>query len=186
MTFQSADTVTTELALPLVRISRVSAPDVLDLRAQVLRDGGSLESARYTRDDLPTTVHLAAHDLAGAVVGVVTCQHAARSVRCPAPVPLSEVAPGQVQRWPDIREPAWQMRGMAVADRWRSKGVGRLLLNAALRIAQSEGITELWAHARVTALDFYRREGFEVVSGVFHLTWGPHVVVVRPVTPPDA
>ncbi len=52
---------------------------------------------------------------------------------------------------------------------------------ASTRVADAGG-TELWCNARMAAVGFYRRAGFEVVSEEFDVPGiGAHVVMTRPV-----
>jgi GNAT superfamily N-acetyltransferase len=60
-----------------------------------------------------------------------------------------------------------QLRGMAVAPDEQGHGYGAVLLTAGIERFVTTGATELWANARDTALDFYRRHGFEVVGEGF-------------------
>lgn len=51
---------------------------------------------------------------------------------------------------------------LAVAKHHRGTGVGRGLLDALLRLARENGLTDVYLHAQADALDFYRRAGFDV------------------------
>ena len=142
--------------------------ELFDLRHRVLRPHLPREAAVYDVDALPETRHFIAlaHRSAGAgagadggngraVVGTVTI----------FPRPLDE------------RETnAWQLRGMAVADDFRRAGVGRKLLAAVDRHLRSlDPVPLLWCHARITAIGFYERCGWQVISDVYDVpTVGPH------------
>ena len=68
--------------------------------------------------------------------------------------------------------PNGQLRGMAVAPGARGGGVGLALLRA-IEAAHPEG---LWCNARVSALGFYERAGWRVLSETFEIVGvGPHV-----------
>ena len=62
---------------------------------------------------------------------------------------------------------AVQLRGMAVDPAHRAHGVGGQLLAAGVARAFAGGATCVWANARDSALEFYRRHGFEVVGEGF-------------------
>ena len=49
---------------------------------------------------------------------------------------------------------------LAVVRHHRATGVGRQLLQACIGLAESLGLQELYLHAQVQTLDFYRRAGF--------------------------
>jgi predicted N-acetyltransferase YhbS len=113
--------------------------EVLPLRRSVLRPGQEVRPSGY--DSSPGIRHVVA--VAGdEVVGCATVY--------PAPY---------------VDEPAaWQLRGMAVAPALQGSGIGARVLLGAIEIARAAGAPLLWANARVTALPFYERLGFEVVG----------------------
>jgi predicted GNAT family N-acyltransferase len=140
-------------------LRRATLAEILDLRHAVLRPGLPVETAHFDGDDEPATRHFGAF-LAGdgEPVGCLSL----------------------VQR-PFEGEPAWQLRGMATrADRART-GIGRALLEYAVRALQEEhGTMLLWCNARTTAAPFYQRLGWTIVSDIFEIsTVGPHVRMVR-------
>ena len=141
------------------RIEAVSLEVILPLRTEVLRDGQPPESAQFGGDYAPTTLHLAANtEDKGyhAVVGFFALMH--------RPIP---------------EDPTWthQLRGMAVAEPWRSRGVGALLL---AELQQRTPEFRVWCNARVPAQRFYERHGWRAVSNRFDIPHhGPHVRMVR-------
>jgi GNAT superfamily N-acetyltransferase len=69
---------------------------------------------------------------------------------------------------------------MAVADDYRNKGVGRLLLEEVDRGVSQSPVRLLWCNARVPASGFYQKHGWLVVSEVFEIpTAGPHVRMIK-------
>ena len=56
---------------------------------------------------------------------------------------------------------------MAVLARYRGCGVGRALLDALLRIAQENGMTETYCSAQYTAIGFYERAGFQTEGPLY-------------------
>jgi GNAT superfamily N-acetyltransferase len=130
-----------------VIVARAAAGDeVLPLRMAVLRPDQPVVAPDY--DQRPDTRHVGAYD--GAVlVGCATV--------FPSPY--------------DGEPAAWQLRGMAVAPERQGEGVGAVVLRAIIDIAREAGAPLLWANARVTALGFYERLGFDVIGDVY--TYGP-------------
>ena len=63
---------------------------------------------------------------------------------------------------------------MAVLRESRRHGVGRALLEAAIRIAAARGVTQLVLHAQVQAIPFYSALGFRVVGDEFQEAGIPH------------
>jgi GNAT superfamily N-acetyltransferase len=141
----------------IAEIQRLAAADTYCLRARVLRDGDSA-AVRVPDDDLPGTWHLGARH-SGALVGVASFY----SRPCPL---ATDVA-------------AMQLRFMAVDPAMQGRGIGRQLLDHALRELRKEKVGILWANGRDTALDFYTRLGFTVVGdGFIHEPGLPHHLIV--------
>jgi N-acetylglutamate synthase-like GNAT family acetyltransferase len=144
------------LAEDEIDVRRAGVEEIVGLRHRVLRAGLPRESAYFKADDLETTRHFAAI-------------HQGRVVGC-ATLLLNE--------WEG--KEAWQLRGMAVDESVRGRGVGRLLIEAMEREAGASGVRTMWCNARVEAIGFYRRAGWEVASEEFVVpTAGPHVKMVR-------
>jgi GNAT superfamily N-acetyltransferase len=142
------------------RIVEVPVEDTYDLRRRVLRAGTPSGAVTFAADDAPDTVHVAAVDDDGRIVGIAT------SLAAPCPH-----RPGRTAR---------RLRGMAVEDSQRGSGIGLLLLAALVERARTAGAGVVWADARDSALGFYRRAGFAVVGEGFVTadTALPHHVVV--------
>ena len=145
-----------------ITVEEVPAEVTLPLRSAVLRNGGP---ARLPDDDDPRTFHLAARDLENRVLGVVLF----RPVPCP---------------WrPDAASP-WQLRGMATDPAVRGTGAGRALVEAGLARLADRGADLVWCDARTTAIGFYERMGFAVVTEPFDKVGiGSHVGMLRDVPP---
>jgi len=69
---------------------------------------------------------------------------------------------------------------MAVIDSHQGRGLGRALLDDAVRRLRAMGATVLWCNARDTAMKFYADNGFVVVGDGFNTdeTGLPHHVMV--------
>lgn len=135
-------------------ITRVPVAEIFDLRHRVLRAHLGRESAHFEGDDAADTVHFAASNAVGEVVGCVSLMRQPRE------------------------EDAWQLRGMAVDESQRGTGVGRTLLQAAEQHAGDAGV---WCNARLGAADFYARHGWVRTSDPFDVpTAGPHVRMRKP------
>jgi ribosomal protein S18 acetylase RimI-like enzyme len=133
-----------------MRVVEVEVGRTRDLRARVLRPGVPLDQVGFPGDDGPGTVHLAAEDDEGAVVGIVTLiPDGDRSVR---------------------------LRSMAVDPALQGGGVGRLLVDAAVERLRAAGMQRVWCNARDTAIGFYERLGWTVTGPGFieDVTGLPH------------
>ncbi|HTE27192.1 GNAT family N-acetyltransferase [Flavitalea sp.] len=60
-----------------------------------------------------------------------------------------------------------RLRQMAVLNNLQGKGIGRALMQFAENIARDLGYKKLTMHARVTAVGFYEKLGYEVVGEMF-------------------
>ncbi len=57
-----------------------------------------------------------------------------------------------------------QFRKMAVLPNDQGKGFGLQLLQYLVDYCKSQGVKNLWCNARVSAVDFYKKIGFETVG----------------------
>jgi GNAT superfamily N-acetyltransferase len=140
-----------------VTVRLATVDEILPVRKSVLRPNEPVEPSDY--DSAPGVQHV------GAFVG-----------REPVGCATVFVSPY------DDEPGAWQLRGMAVAQGHRSAGIGGVVLQEVVRLAKEESVPLVWANARVPALRFYGRHGFEVVSEEFD--YGPasiphRVIVLR-------
>lgn len=141
-----------------ITIRRATAAELIDLRHAVLRHGFPREAATFPGDDDTTARHFAAL-CDGEIVGCVTMHQS---------------------EWDG--EPAWQVRGMAVAPNLRNGGIGlRLLAAAETSVRDDPGAPRLmWCNARIPASGFYIKSGWRIVSEPFDIpASGPHVKMIK-------
>ena len=141
-----------------ISIRQTSAQAIRPLRHSVLRAGLPLEAAVFDGDEEATSRHLAALDQSGKLVG------------CASIV------------WRSFNdEPAWQLRGMAIDDGLRGRGIGRLLLSRIELLVLDEGHSStLWCNARTPAVGFYLAMGWKEFGEEFQVeTAGPHYRMVK-------
>jgi predicted GNAT family N-acyltransferase len=143
-----------------VRIGPATLEEIIDLRHLVLREGLPRDEAIFKGDEAPTSLHFAAF-ANGNCVGCATFH---------------------LNEWEG--KPAWQLRGMATAPEFRSGGIGSQMLQLAEQTLQNAGPTrQLWCNARTPALNFYKQQGWKVVSEEFVIpTAGPHVRMTKLLT----
>ncbi len=150
---------------PPITCRRVAVAEILPLRHRILRPGLPFETARFDGDDDPGTRHYAA-------------------VSGGEPVACLSLMPSE---WEG--QPAWQLRGMATDSGEQGRGLGRQLLERALAEAASDHPERgFWCNARTSAVGFYEKLGWRVVSEPFDVpTAGPHVKMVwQAATPASA
>ena len=63
---------------------------------------------------------------------------------------------------------------MAVLPKYRGQGVGRRLLEALLKAAQSQAIKQVELHAQVTVIPFYEQFGFIAQGDIYDEAGIPH------------
>ena len=124
----------------MIRVVEIGAEDTHDLRRSLLRDGTASDQVVFDGDDEATTFHL------GAFVDD----------------DLVAISTWVDRRYPDLPgHPGRQLRGMATVPTARGTGVSDELLLGGLGRCAQLGSSVVWARARVAALSFYTRHGFE-------------------------
>lgn len=143
-----------------LEVVELCAADTHPLRLAVLRADTPSDVVVFDGDDNPDTLHLGIR-------------------RGDEIVAVSTWIPN-----PHDGEPAVQLRGMATANNLQGHGLGALLLDAGCERARAIAPV-VWARARDTAIDFYRRHGFTVEGPGFidATTALPHHIIVRRLAP---
>lgn len=144
-------------------IVEITAAETHDLRRRILRAGTPSDVVVWDGDDESTTFHLGARASDGELVAISTWLW---------------------RRYPDRPAlDAFQLRGMATDPARRGTGVSGRLLLVGLEQCAAGGAALVWARARVAALSFYERHGFEPIGSEYtDLTTGlPHRDILRPV-----
>jgi len=137
-------------------VESVVVATIRPLRHEVLRPGQPVSASAYPQDDDQQTLHLAAYDDAGAVVGCAT------------------FFPERLDA-----EPAWRLRGMATAPAVRGQGYAGEMLARGREELRERGVRLLWCNARASAVGFYERYGFERRGAEFDIApLGPHYLLV--------
>ena len=142
-----------------LHLAAVDATGLHDLRRRVLRNNDPAAEVSDVRDTEPAALHLA-----GFLDDVL--------------VACGSVYPSTSPLHPELA--TWQLRYLAVDQRYQSQGHGAVVLTALCDAVLERGAREIWANGRDTALAFYRREGWHLVTGSEHLspsTGLPHTVI---------
>ena len=136
-------------------IRQAQFAEVIDLRHRILRAGLSRDTAIFPGDELPSNYHF------GAFLDAPDS-------------PALCCATFHLNSWKD--QPAWQLRGMATDPAWTSRGLGTAVLDLAIRsITASSPANRFWCNARLTAVPFYQKVGWEIASDRFEIpSAGPH------------
>lgn len=142
-----------------MQIKEINSTETLELRHKILRPSFSLSECSYPGDDDRSTYHLGAF-LNNNLVGIV-------SVYCKSHLNIQN---GQ----------GYQVRAMAVIESVRGGGVGLKLLSEAESLAFGAGAKYIWANARVSAIDFYKKAAYKVIGDEFYVKGvGSHFLVTK-------
>jgi len=132
----------------------------MQLRVAILRKDTPATDCNYLEDSYPDVVHF------GIIRdGIAIATSSWFMKECPE-------KPGVI---------AMQLKGMAVAENLQGVGLGALLIDAGVELANERGATIAWARARDSAMGFYERLGFASTGAGFMdgPTAMPHHIVVR-------
>jgi Predicted acyltransferase len=144
-----------------MKIKEIPSKQTLPLRSEILRPGKNISTCMFEGDDAPDTRHFGAMDEQENIVGVVSVYRKGH----PA-----------IQQ-----ESAWQIRAMATSAAYRGQGIGLSLLVSAENYARESGGLVIWANARSSAIGFYAKAGYSVISEEFMIDGvGPHYLVMKP------
>jgi len=131
---------------------------VLPLRSKMLRNGADLETCIFPTDNIEGVFHLAYYVDEKEVATVAT------------------FFPQQMQ---GKDEAAYQLRGMATNSLFLGKGYGAALLKYAVSYLKNTKAEYIWCNARSSAVAFYEKQGFKIVSDEFEIAGiGPHYVMI--------
>ncbi len=137
----------------------ISPEDVIAVRWAILRPGFPRETAIFPGDEDGETRHFGAY-MSAELVGVASIYRAT----------FLEI--------PHLA--GWQLRGMATLEAVRGRGCGLAVLAAAEEYARQKSGALIWCNARVTAAEFYRRQGWQILGETFEIsTVGPHFRMFR-------
>ena len=147
----------TDLRPRLVTVRPVPAEETRPLRQRILRPHRTIDELAAEEDPAATWFAAIAED---SVVGTVSV--------APEPSPDEEATN------------PFRLRAMATSTEFRSRGLGRVLVEAALAEATASGADMMWCSARVPAVGFYAAAGFRETSEIYEVPHiGPHVRMSR-------
>ena len=69
---------------------------------------------------------------------------------------------------------------LAVLQAHRKKGYGNKMLDHLELIAQEHGLTQVFLNAQVSAIPFYEKRGYKIISDVFDDAGIPHQTMRKP------
>jgi len=155
-----------------VDVERIPAAESYPLRQAVLRTHQRVDEVGFPGDNDPDAATFAAIDrVNGDIVGVVTVFRE---------LPTFDTIAAGVPIGVGTEKTTWRLRAMATREDLRGKGVGSLVIAAALNHVAAEGGDLVWCYARLRAIGFYERAGFKRWGDEWQVPFsGPHVVMWR-------
>lgn len=140
-------------------IREIAATETFSVRHPVLRQGKPIESCRFDGDDLETTHHFGIFHENG-LVGVISIFEAKSKFF--------------------IEEKQFQIRGMAVLEHHQKKGFGEALVKHAEKFIQKQNGDLIWFNARILAVGFYQKLGYQIIGDPFDIgDIGQHYVLFK-------
>ncbi|MGF1923569.1 MAG: GNAT family N-acetyltransferase [Bacteroidia bacterium] len=135
----------------------ISPEDTLELRSKMLRNNLPKDACIFPSDRVKDAFHLG----------------------CFVEEQLVSIASFHPMKYKTQTTPGYQLRGMATGSAHTGKGYGAELIDFAIEQLNATNATHLWCNARTSAVGFYLKKGFEVVSAEFEVPEvGPHYEMI--------
>ena len=147
----------------MFQIKKIPASALYPIRHEILRKGEPIEKCIYPNDNAETTTHFGLYEK-NMLVGVISIFETSNAL------------------FSDAKQ--FQIRGMAVIEKYQKKGYGAALVNEAVAFLKTnEKNYTLWFNARIIAVGFYEKLGFEKIGDAFKIdTIGVHYVMYKKTT----
>ncbi len=144
-------------------IRLVPSKETWSLRQKILRPNLTAENCQFAFDSDPSCLHLA-YKLQSQIV---------------------TVASFYIESHPLLHAGTpYRLRGMATDTNYQGQGYGEKVILKAFEILETKKCDLLWCHARVRAIPFYSKLGFQVIGEVFEIEGiGPHKVMYKRFNP---
>ncbi len=140
-------------------IKEITPEATFSVRHLVLRAGKPIESCRFDGDELITTKHFGLYIEAN-LIGVITVLENSSSL------------------FKDQKQ--FQIRGMAVLESHQKKGFGEDLMYHTETYINTQKGTLIWFNARIIAVGFYEKLGYEKIGEAFEISnVGMHFVMIK-------
>lgn len=137
----------------MAMVKFISYQLTLDLRSRVLRNNLPNSECIFPTDRIDGAFHLG-YDLNGKII---------------------TVASFFPKKYKNLEGLGYQLRGMATEPLHAGQGYGKDLVNFAINHLKNLGVNYIWCNARTSAVKFYEKIGFEIVSDEFEIAGvGPH------------
>lgn len=137
----------------------ISAEETYNVRHKVLRKGKPITSCHLPGDHLKTTIH---------VGGYLNDEL----------VTIASFFDATIEQYEFAN--SYQLRGMAVLEQYHGCGYGQQLLQFGEQLIQQKKVETIWMNARVVAIGFYKKLGYQTIGTVFEVPEvGEHYVMFK-------
>lgn len=141
----------------MIQIKEISAKETFPIRLEVLRKNIPLPY-EFNGDFETETIHLGAFK----------------------DEKLIAVSSYMKAGYKDFEGNQFQLRGMATLTEFQGFGAGKLMLQKAVQIIKEKNCNLLWCNARIAAVDFYKKQGFQTFGEKFEISLvGEHYVMFK-------
>jgi len=144
----------------MIEVRRISAEDTYKIRLEVLRKNINLPY-KFNGDLEDNTFHLGVFkdDKIIAVSSFMKSSHV------------------------ELDGDQYQLRGMATLKEFQGYGAGKLMMQRAFSILSELNIDYLWCNARVVAVNFYEKQGLDILGDDFDIPLvGKHFVMFKKIS----
>lgn len=145
----------------LVKIKQINYKETYPIRQVILRPNRPLETCFFGGDELETTFHFGLF-YKDKLVGIISLFKNDN--------PLFQ------------EENQYQIRGMAVLEQYQKYGFGKMLVQHSEKFLYEKNISFIWFNAREIAVNFYKKQGYEIIGNAFDIPdVGMHYVMWKEV-----
>jgi len=149
----------------ILTVDEIDLTDALPLRSKVLRNGMPPEQCTFLQDGTIEALHFGLREN-GEIVAIASFYN--------RPLELEKIPPDSEPKKSLPARAGFQLRGMAVTIERQGNGLGKILLEEALKkvVCQWSPRPEyVWCYAVDTATGFYERRGFVSLSDGFEMPY---------------
>ncbi len=140
-------------------IKKITHLESYYIRHPVLRAGKSITSCHFDGDEFKTTTHFG-YFIDDKLVGVAS------------------VFENKSIFFDD--EHSYQIRGMAILEKYQNRGLGRILMRYCEKYVQNDSEKLIWFNARINAVKFYEKLGYSIIGNVLEIKEaGTHLVMYK-------
>lgn len=139
-------------------VERISGLQTRPLRKKILRPDLTMDQLNYNGDEDETSAHFGYIE-DDAIKGIATLYNSNTDAL-------------------DQSKNMYRLRGMAVEEDLRGKGIGSKLIASCVKFAKENGGDLIWCDARLEATEFYKSLGFKIQGDQYIVkNVGPHYLM---------